>query len=35
MPIVCFHMPLYGRERWDGVYIILQIVTIQVILKEE
>lgn len=29
MPIVCYHMPLYGRDRWDGVYIILQIVTIQ------
>ena len=35
MPFVCYHMPLYGRDRWDGVYIILQIVTIQVILKEE
>lgn len=25
-------MPLYGREKWDGLYIILQILTIQVIL---
>ena len=24
-------MPLYGREKWDGLYIILQIITIQVI----
>ena len=34
MPIVCYHMPLYGRDRWDGVYIILQIVTIQVNVKD-
>lgn len=23
-------MPLYGKERWDGIYIISQIIALQV-----
>ena len=27
---ISLQMPLYGREKWDGIYIILQITSIQV-----